>query len=337
LKATDQEDAVIASVLAHVPHPATPHGPGDDAAVYAGRVVTTDLLIEGTHFVANHPPEALGWKALAVNLSDIAAMGAVSEAFTLGLSLPKVWSADYRKAWVDSFASGLGACARWGGATLIGGDTVSVEGGIAIAITAFGRHPGVPPDGRWLRRDALATGDRVLIYGTVGRAGLGLRRWLGGLEAGTRPADLAVDRCVDAQLRPTPPLWAGPFALRHGALAGMDLSDGLATDLPRLARASGVDLAIELGRLPEDPALRSIGDELLMTAVDRAAAGEDYGLVVTVQPSLAAVFVAEGFIDVGEAVESDPGRPAGEVHWYLNGVPIAQPVPAFTHFPDPRP
>lgn len=320
------EDLIIARVLAEVPCPPPPAGPGDDAAVVGDQVVTTDLLVEGTHFLRGHPPELLGWKALAVNLSDVAAMGATPSAFTLGLGLPRDLGGAARDGWVEAFARGLGDCARAHGVVVVGGDTVSAPGGIVIAITAFGD---VPAAGRLLRRSGARPGDRVLVAGPIGRSALGLARWL---DAASRDgADLAAalaDPCVAAHLRPEPPLWAGPFALAEGATAAMDLSDGLATDLPRLAAASGVTLEIALDRLPPDPLLDGPHG---LGPLDRAAGGEDYGLLITAPATRVAIFEARGFHVIGEALEQP--TPRGAVRWRLHGAPVTPPAPSFSHFP----
>jgi thiamine-monophosphate kinase len=323
------EERVIADLLEAIPRPPTPAGPGDDAALIGGQVVTTDLLVEGTHFLRVHPPEALGWKALAVNLSDVAAMGAIPTGFTLGLGLPADLTAETRRAWVRAFARGLGDCARAHGVIVAGGDTVAAPGGIVIAITAFGDAPG---SGRLLRRDGARPGDRVCVIGPIGRSALGLSRWLDAVARGDAAArDAMEDPCVAAHLRPEPPLWAGPFALEAGATAAMDLSDGLATDLPRLAGASGVYLHIALDRLPPDPLLAGVGG---LEPAARAAGGEDYGLLVTVPPGQVPIFEARGFHAIGEArapavSSADPGA----VSWSLDGAPIPAPTPSFSHFP----
>jgi len=300
-----REDTIIATVLAATPHRPAPEGPGDDAARVGARVITTDLLVEGTHFVRAHPPELLGWKALAVNLSDVAAMGARAEAFTLALGVPR----DVDDTWVRAFAAGLGACARWADVVVAGGDTVRADQ-ITISITAWG-----VVEHALLRRSGGQPGDVLMTVGAIGRAGEGLARWLG-----HQAADLA-DPCVVAQLRPEPPIWAGPFAAQHGAHAGMDLSDGLASDLPRLAAASGLALVVDLDHLPADPALT-------LDARARAAHGEDYGLVVLVPPSAVATFVARGFSAIGCACE---GR-AGHVVWRDAEREVAPVLPSFAHF-----
>ncbi|MFO0750254.1 MAG: thiamine-phosphate kinase [Myxococcota bacterium] len=307
------EDALIRAILAAVPHLAAPDGPGDDAAVVmradAARVVTTDALIEGTHFLRGHPPEALGWKSLAVNLSDVGAMGARAEAFTLALALPR----GLDRAWVDAFARGLGACARASGVVIAGGDTVASPGPIVVSITAWGTLAGSP-----LTRSGGRAGDVLMVAGPIGRSGLGLVRWLASPQA---RADLLDDPCLRAHLRPEPPLWAGPLAAAGGAHAGMDLSDGLATDLPRLARASGLVIVVDLDRLPPDDAVAAF------TSRERAAHGEDYGLAILAPPERAAALGAHGFAAIGFARDGAPG-----VLWREAGREVEPVVPAFAHF-----
>ncbi|MCC6620103.1 MAG: thiamine-phosphate kinase [Deltaproteobacteria bacterium] len=311
------EDEIIATIVAAVPHAPPPAGPGDDAAILApgpARALTTDALVEGTHFVRGHPPEALGWKALAVNLSDVAAMGATPEAFTLALALPP----GLDEGWVRAFAAGLGACARGAGVSIAGGDTVRGER-VVISITAWGTLAGPP-----LRRAGGKPGDVLLVRGDVGRSGVGLARWLADPRPERKDLD---DPVLAAHLRPEPPLDAGPLAARAGASAGLDLSDGLATDLPRLARASQVDLVVDLDRLPADPLLADVD------ARARAATGEDYGLAVLAPPDVAAALEGAGFVRIGHARAPDRlGPDAGRVIWRERGLEVAPVRPAFAHF-----
>ena len=318
------EDAWITRLLAQIPHQPSPAGPGDDAAVIAAdtraRVVTTDALVEGVHFVRTHPPTALGWKTLAVNLSDVAAMGATPEAFTLSMALP----ADLDPAWLDAFAAGLGDCARATGVVIAGGDTVRSPGPLFFSVTAWGTAPMV----NVLTRTGGQPGDRVMVAGSIGRAGIGLRAWLADPSADALArASGARRECLEHQLSPRPPLWAGPWALAHGAHAGMDLSDGLAADLPRLATASGLGFVVDLAALPADPALAGV------EAATRAALGEDYGLVVLVPAALEAAFAARGFCAIGEA--RAPTWPAGpdtpRVVW-RDGAREVRVAPDFEHF-----
>lgn len=305
---------LIDAVCAAVPVPALPEGPGDDAALVrvppAGAVVTTDALVEGVHFLRAHPAEALGWKALAVNLSDVAAMGARPTAFLLTACVPD----DLPAAWWRAFSAGLGACARAAGAVLVGGDTVRSPGGLVLSVTAWGE---APADGRLLTRRGGRPGDVLLALGGLPPRPPQGRTW----AAGGLPDDPA----LRAHLRPEPDLTAGPRALALGARAGMDLSDGLATDLPRLARASGVRLEVELGGLPDDPVCAELSAE------ERAAGGEDYGLVVLAPPEREAALVAAGFTAIGHARESG-AQPEGEpVLWRRAGRVVTLPR-AFSHF-----
>ncbi|MFT7580595.1 MAG: thiamine-monophosphate kinase [Myxococcota bacterium] len=311
------EDWVISTVRDICRAPAGPRGPGDDAAVLPvetgrTRVITVDALIEGVHFLPRHPPEALGWKALAVNLSDLAAMGAAPSEWLLTAALPP----SLPGAFWRSVAIGMAACADHYGAVLVGGDTVRAPGPMMLSITAIGTlAAGTIP----ITRNGGRGGDILMALGRIGRSGLGLRRWL---------ADSAVnleDACVMAHLRPTPDVAAGLFAAQHGATAGMDLSDGLATDLPRLADASGLTLEVDLDGLPVDPACVSL------TALERAASGEDYGLALLVPPAQKSVFESRGFTVLGRALERSDASTS--VVWRSGGAAIPAPQPSFAHFP----
>ncbi|MCB9727550.1 MAG: thiamine-phosphate kinase [Deltaproteobacteria bacterium] len=314
------EAALIEAMSVRVPRAPSPCGPGDDAALLpAGpaRCVTTDALMEGVHFLRAHPAAWLGWKALAVNLSDVAAMGARPEGFVVAAALPE----DLPLRYWEGMAEGMGALAREAGCLLCGGDIVRSPGPMSLAITAWGSLPGV----RALRRDGGRVGDRVMVAGTPGRAGAGLAEWLERAAEDTawrlEPLD-DVSPCLREHLRPTPPLAAGPFALEAGAHAAMDLSDGLSTDLPRLARASGLTLVIDLDALPEDPALPGA------TVDARVAGGEDFGLVALVRPEDVSRFAAEGFVELGgaEAAGAEP------VIYLRGGRPTRLSARAFTHF-----
>ena len=319
------ENGLIAALLERVPHATGLEGPGDDCALLPPalrRVITTDALIEGTHFLRAHPPEALGYKALAVNLSDVAAMGARPEAFLLSIGLPD----DLPIGWWEAFCAGLGACAREHGVVVAGGDTVRSRGPIAITITAWGAAE------RLLERRAGRPGDVLMVAGWIGRSGVGLTRWLAKpmMWAGsTKPTDPdeTADPCLWHHLRPRPPLWAGPFAASLGVRCGLDLSDGLATDLPRLAKASGLVLEVDLAALPEDPAL-DIGP------IERAQSGEDYGLCVLAPPALVEALSERGFVAIGRALAppNEVGSSGATVVWRLGAEALDPPTPAFGHF-----
>lgn len=259
-------------------------GIGDDAAllrVPAGMAlaVATDTLNAGVHFPHAATPAAIGWKALAVNLSDLAAMGATPAWCTLSLSLP-LPQAD--AAWLDGFLDGFLALAREHGLALVGGDTT--RGPLSICVTVHGfvdpRHA--------LRRDGARLGDDVWVTGTLGDAALALAQ----LQAGG-----AADPALLARLdRPTPRIAFGS-GLRGVAHACIDLSDGLLQDLGHVCRASGGGAEISLDALPASPALLS-----LSTAETRiggqATGGDDYELCFTASPSsrgaIAAIAASSG-------------------------------------------
>ena len=315
------EGELIALLTRACPTLPSPDGPGDDAAVLAPsssrRVLTTDALIEGIHFLRAHPARSLGWKALASNLSDVAAMGATPEAFVLSLALPP----SLPLAYFEAFAMGLGAYATLHAVRLAGGDTVRASGPMMISITAWGQADAL------LTRSGGATGDAIMVCGPIGRAGHGLDHWLQVADRDTwtiaPPTDITL---LEHHLQPTPPLWAGPWAVANGAHAGMDLSDGLATDLPRLAAASDLILAVDLERLPADDLLVGVDPHV------RAAHGEDYSLVVLVPPAQVPIFETQGFVAIGHALPAQtPLSPAERVLWRHHGRPTTV-TASFSHF-----
>ena len=247
-------------------------GVGDDCALLQPApghqlAVSTDMLVEGRHFFADVAPEALGHKALAVNLSDLAAMGARPLGFTLALSLP---NAD--DAWLAGFARGLFALADAHACPLVGGDTT--RGPLNICITVFGE---VMP-GRALRRDAAQVGDDIYVSGRIGEARLALE-WL----LGTPWARAAVGPELPADLRarlerPTPRLALGQ-AMAGVAHAALDLSDGLAGDLGHILTASDVGADVQVDALPLAPALAMLSDAERLTCL--LTGGDDYELLFT--------------------------------------------------------
>ena len=241
-------------------------GIGDDCALLAPRAgellaISTDMLVEGRHFFADVDPEALGHKALAVNLSDLAAMGARPQAFTLAFSLPK---AD--EAWLAAFSEGLFALAGRYDCELIGGDTTG--GPLNLCITVFGS---VPPQAA-LRRDAARPGDDIWISGTLGdaRAGLGIQRG----EWSASASDAATFR--RALERPEPRVALG-MALRGVATAAIDLSDGLVGDLGHVMRASRLGATLRLADLPHGPHVAACTEAQRRQCL--LAGGDDYELL----------------------------------------------------------
>ncbi|HXH02999.1 MAG TPA: thiamine-phosphate kinase [Candidatus Competibacteraceae bacterium] len=246
-------------------------GVGDDCAllrVPTGQelAVSLDLLVGGRHFLADADPEGVGYKALAVNLSDLAAMGAEPAWATLGLTLP---AAD--EQWLRGFCHGFYTLAEQHDVALVGGDTT--RGPLAIAVQV---HGFVPP-GQALRRAGARPGDRILVTGTPGDAGLALRQTLGQTVVAAEHHDY-LRRRLD---RPTPRIAQG-LALRGLASAAIDVSDGLAQDLGHILAASGVGATLWLARLPLSAALRAVPAELAWDCA--LSGGDDYELCLTVSP-----------------------------------------------------
>ena len=250
-------------------------GIGDDAAllaVPAGQelAVAIDTLVEGVHFPHGTAAVDVGWKALAVNLSDLAAMGAAPAWALLALTLP---SAD--AAFVDGLADGFAQLAQAHGVALVGGDTTRGPLSLSVAVHGF-----VPP-GQGLTRAGARAGDAVLVTGTLGDAAAGLRLLQGALPFDAASAAHAFLRGrLD---RPTPRVAAG-LALRACASACIDVSDGLLADLAHIATASGVGVELEPQALPLSAALREVFDEASARAF-ALSGGDDYELCFTVPAS----------------------------------------------------
>ena len=264
------ELAVLDRIVRRLPAGSPVLGPGDDCAVVAapdGRfVVTTDMMVHGPDFRwAWSSPEDVGWKAAATNLSDVAAMGAVPSGLVIALAAPQ----DTPAAVLESFADGVRAAvdALAPGCGVVGGD-LSTSGTFTVAVTAFGDLADRPP----VVRSGARPGDVLAVSGALGPAARGLTRlFREGVDPDGEPSRAATvasgadaDPDVARQRRPVPPIADGPRAARAGATAMLDLSDGLAIDAGRLARASGVTLGLEVDLDPV--ALHG---------------GEDHGLLAT--------------------------------------------------------
>jgi thiamine-monophosphate kinase len=246
-------------------------GVGDDGALIAPSlgcelVISTDMLVEGTHFLPDTNPEDLGWKTLAVNVSDMAAMGAKPRWATLAMALPEV-----DEAWVAAFARGVFACADEFGIDLIGGDTT--RGPRNFCVTIFGEVAA----GKALRRGGARAGDEIWVSGQPGRAALGLAH----LQGRTSLSEPRRSDCIAALQRPQPRVALG-LALQGLATAAIDVSDGLLADLGHILEASGVSAQLKIAALPA-PTLER--DAYL-------SGGDDYELVFTV-PAQARTAVAE--------------------------------------------
>lgn len=250
----------------------------DDGAVLAlppGRelAVTADMLVEEVHFRADDPPDSLGVKALAVNLSDLASMGAEPRAYLLTLALPASWPPERRQQWLAGFTAGLAGLQEEFSVTLIGGDTVATPGPLALSITAFGTTAPAAA----LRRAGARPGDVIWVSGTIGDGALGLRVLDGRLHVAD-PA--ARDALVARYRRPQPRVALGRLlpGLVH---ACADVSDGLIADLGHICRASQVAATLQAAAVPLSPAAAAAvaGDPALMTHV--LTGGDDYELVFT--------------------------------------------------------
>jgi thiamine-monophosphate kinase len=301
-------------------------GIGDDCALLAPRpgemlAISTDMLVEGRHFFADIDPHALGHKALAVNLSDLAAMGATPQAFTLAFALPEA-----SEAWLTAFSEGLFELADRYDCELIGGDTTA--GPLNLCLTVFGS---VPPK-LALRRDAALTGDDIWISGTLGdaRAGLGVLRGEWTADAN----DTATFR--RALERPEPRVKLG-LALRGIAHAALDLSDGLAGDLLHILERSQLAAVVDIDAVPRSAALRRLSPEIQQRCT--LAGGDDYELCFTAPATARAAVEAAGReVDIPVtrigtigALQSAAQRPA--ITWRdATGNPLTLSLQGFDHF-----
>jgi thiamine-monophosphate kinase len=250
----------------HRPTPQTRLGPGDDCALFSPAsgmevAVSSDMLVCGVHFLPGAEPGHLGWKTLAVNLSDLAAMGAKARWALLALSLPE---ADDN--WLAAFSSGFYDCARQFGVDLIGGDTT--RGSLHLCVTAIGEVP----VGQALRRDGAQDGDDIWLSGYPGLAALGLRHLQGEIVL----PDSLCRLCLQRLHAPTPRLDLGQ-ALRPLAHAAIDVSDGLMADVRHLAERSGLTAEIFLHQLPQLP--RDVERAVALEAL--LCGGDDYELAFT--------------------------------------------------------
>jgi thiamine-monophosphate kinase len=309
-------------------------GIGDDAAVLAlppdtELVAAVDTLVAGRHFPHGTDARSIGHRALAVNLSDLAAMGATPAWATLALTMP---GAD--AAWLERFAAGFFHLAHANGVELVGGDTV--RGPLTLSVQILGHVP----RGRALRRSGARAGDLLAVTGTLGDAGAGLAFTLGDTGAGPAFPD------GPAAAAPAPPFAVRELirrfdypearvqfglAARGIATAAMDLSDGLAGDLPKLAQASGLAAHVGVEHLPLSDALRAA------VSLERArewalSAGDDYELLLAVpaprytELEAAAARLNLRLTSIGEL------RAGSGVTWSLNGKDFAPLSSGFDHF-----
>lgn len=251
------------------PTPAASLGVGDDAALFTVTpgmelAVSTDMLVAGTHFFADTDPRKLGWKTLAVNVSDLAAMGAQPRWATLAIALPQT-----DEPWLAAFADGLFKCADDYGVALIGGDTT--RGPLTLSVTIMGEVPATQA----LRRDAARDGDDIWVSGTLGGAALGLAH----LQQRTTLAEIDALHCLRSLETPQPRVALG-LALRGIAHAAIDISDGLLADLGHIMECSRLGAEIHFDALPAHPALAPRLNQP-WAANCLLAGGDDYELCFT--------------------------------------------------------
>jgi thiamine-monophosphate kinase len=288
----------------------------DDAAVLRppeGQeiVLSCDTIVEGVHFLSDDPPDSIGHKALAVNLSDLAAKGARPYVYLLALSLS---AKQHNSTWLEAFASGLGDLQRDCGISLAGGDTTKTPGPLSITITALG----LVPHGHAALRHGAKRGDLLYVTGTIGDAYLGLRLLKEPKLAshlGLSEDDVSV---LVGRYREPRPRNAIAIPLRNFASAAIDVSDGLAGDVGKLAAVSHVGAVIQAASVPLSPSARKAveRDQSLLEAL--LTGGDDYEVVASVPEASAPAFEAEirakgeTITRIGRIEERDGVRVLGE-------------------------
>ncbi len=248
----------------------------DDAALLNVRannqlVITSDCLIAGVHFFPSDPPQTIARKALGVNLSDLAAMGAKPRAYTFAVAWPKTID-DH---WISQFAGGLKSAQTEWGVTLIGGDTVATKGPLTLTISAFGEVN----HGKALKRSGAEPGDDLYVSGTIGDAALGLTILSAATE--TNEGDQYL---IDRYRCPQPRLTLGPKLLGI-ATSAMDISDGLVADMMHLAETSNVSAVIDTSLVPLSGPGQHIVDQKQEAMNTVLCGGDDYELLFTAPPS----------------------------------------------------
>ncbi|MFA5950500.1 MAG: thiamine-phosphate kinase [Hyphomicrobium sp.] len=245
-------------------------------------VLTTDAVAAGVHFFADDPAGDIAWKALAVNVSDLVAKGARPVCYLMSVAFPERPA----ELWLEAFAKGLAAAQSRFGIVLAGGDTDRRPGPMAITITAVGELP----HGRMVRRTTGRPGDLLFVSGQLGSSALGLRlRRDPALAFDLGLTEDETSGLVGRYLRPEPRIEL-VNAVREHASASMDISDGLAKDLGRLVRASGVGALVETQRLPLSPAFQAAAAARADIFSDALAGGDDYEVLAAVSPDAAERF-----------------------------------------------
>jgi thiamine-monophosphate kinase len=301
----------------------------DDAAALAPPpgcdiVLTTDGVIAGVHFFPDDPPDMIGRKVLRMNLSDLAAKGARPLGFLMSVALPE----GFGEAWLSGFTAGLAEDAAHYCCALYGGDTDRTPGPIAVSIFAFG----AVPQGKMVHRSTARPGDRIVVTGTIGDAAIGLklrrdralaRRW--------RLSDAAADALVARYLLPQPRNTLADAVLQY-ASAAIDISDGLAGDVAKLARASSVAAEVDVARVPFSDAARAAitGEPALLESA--LTGGDDYEIALTLPPERLVDF-QKAAQSAGVAVADIGHIQAGEgTRFMQDGKPLTFARASHSHF-----
>ena len=313
------EFGLIDFINTHFNAPKGMVGIGDDCAIIPGldedTLVSTDMLLEGIHFLReSSTPEDIGWKAAAVNLSDIAAMGGTPVATFLSIALPK----DAQGEWAERFIKGYAEVSLRYGVPLLGGDTTSSLRDIAINVGVKGRCD----HGKALGRGGAKVGHTIFVTGPLGDSGAGLKAILSGVEQ----TDL-VKHLIRRHLRPEPRIAEGQQLLATGMVgAMMDISDGVASDLRHILKASGVGAQVELNALPLSKELVEVCRTHRWRARTIAAsAGEDYELLFTAPAEIVEKLVFEVY-PIGTITDTVA------FEWLRSGRPTKFKAQGFTHF-----
>lgn len=294
------------------------YGLRDDAAVIAPApghelVAKTDAIIAGVHFLPDDPPELVARKALRVNLSDLAAKGAIPRAYMVDLMLPRTLD----EAWVAAFARGLAEDQDEYAVHLIGGDTDSTPGPVTIAVMAFGEVPA----GRMIRRAGARAGDTIYVSGTIGDAALGLEALRGALPG----LDARVAGFLAGRYRLPQPRVALGARLAGLVSAAIDVSDGLVADLGHLCEASQLAAVVESSRVPLSPAAQAVlaaRPELIGTVL---TGGDDYEILFTAPAQAPGV--------PGTPIGRMEAAPAGVTVLDRRGQRLALARAGWSHFP----
>lgn len=307
-------------------------GIGDDCAILPmdeqyDLVVTTDLLVEDIHFLRNKiKPFDLGYKSLAVNLSDIAAMGAQPIASFLSVAVPTDVEVDY----LDQFIDGYKKLSQKYEVPLLGGDTTKSPKKLTINVCVMGKVE----KGKACKRSSARPGDIIAVTGPLGDSGGGLKIILEDIDE----KDAAYTTLLQWHHRPEPAIHEGrKLASFSGIGAMMDISDGLASDLQHILKASQCEAVIDLSQIPISDALKQVSSEQNWNAVEIAVtAGEDYRLLFSVNQSsfeeLASLYNQEFSIPLSPIGYIQKGETPGKIYWTEDGKPINFSGQGFNHF-----